>query len=131
MCENKSAVGINTTLHHINRLFCTLLRSEKQSKWFLSLLPELKTTLDLKRRHWQPQKGQYTVPFRPSVQSRITETCELNTCRCISRVTRSHEHFVKCVTKRAKFELFFLFFVHNCPSLECAQSPRSNKLRHI
>jgi len=36
-----------------------------------------------------------TVLFRPSVQSRIIGTCELNTCGCASHITKSCEHFVR------------------------------------
>jgi hypothetical protein len=38
--------------------------------------------------------GNCTVPFRPSVQSRVTDGCELNTLGVSSRVTGRREHLI-------------------------------------
>jgi hypothetical protein len=53
---------------------------------------------------------QYTVPFRPSVQSRVTNDFELNTSGVSSRVTGRHEHLP--VSIFAKFWPILAYFAY-------------------
>jgi hypothetical protein len=69
--------------------------------------------------------GWITVLFRPSVQSRVTTAVELNTWRCVSRVTAGLEHqwhinnFLKKISRNsfqcfwAKFHKIWVFQAEN------------------